>query len=88
MPTRYRVEFFYMDESHSREINCIHLESLLSWVLNQEGCELIRVEAAEIEEEESNMNEVQAKQLIAQLTFQEKKSLLSLLKSIKEEDKH
>lgn len=33
------------------------------------------------------MNEAQAKQLIAQLTFQEKKSLLSLLKSIKEEGK-
>lgn len=51
MPTRYRVEFFYMDESHSREINWINLESLLSWVLNQVGCELLRVEVIESEEE-------------------------------------
>ena len=51
MPTRYRVVFLYQEANHSREISWIHLKSLLAWVLNQEGCELLSVEVTETEEE-------------------------------------
>lgn len=51
MSTRYRIVFHYQEEEHSREIGWLYLKSMLSWVLDQEGCELLSVEVTETEEE-------------------------------------
>ena len=48
---RYEVDFYYQQQNHTREISWIHLESLLTWVLHQPGCELVRVELIEAEED-------------------------------------
>ena len=47
----YELEFFYQNENHTRQTSWIHLEHLLNWVLHQPGCELVRVELIDAEED-------------------------------------